>query len=312
MVSIINFRKEFIYMDKFRINLRKKMDKYIKLNGISYEYFNRVEGIKDIRGIKQVGSTRFKTLFEISKFLNIDVRNLLMFDDNTYIFKNSFDTFEEFFLFLGKRLKEFRLIKKMKALDIAKEIDININTVFRIENSKSIVSLEIFYKYLNVLEITSDEFFLKDEVYEIKDISAEEIITLDDFNDRIYEIEEINGRELGKSVLYNFGELPTLHVFLKICKSLRVSPKDFFDFDKKEFGEDFKIIDISSSANFIKQKLELKGVKVQRYIKLDSIFLFCNENNILIKDFFEKLCTDGKDNQMSMKLHGSLDEPKVS
>ena len=63
---------------------------------------------------------------------------------------------------------------------------------------------------------------------------------------------------------------------MKICKSLKVSPKDFFDSNKKEFAEDFKIIDISSSANFIKQKLELNGVKVQRYIELDAVFLFCD------------------------------------
>ena len=151
-----------------------------------------------------------------------------------------------------------------------------------------------------------------DEKYEVKGNNIKNQITIDDFNDRIYELEEIKGRIVGGNININPNTFPTLHVFLKICKSLRVSPKDFFDFDKKEFGEDFKIIDISSSANFIKQKLELKGVKVQRYIKLDSIFLFCNENNILIKDFFEKLCTDGKDNQMSMKLHGSLNEPKVS
>ena len=298
-------------MDKFRVNLRKKMDKYIKLNGISYAYFRK--NIGSIYGIVENGSTTFKTLFDTSKILNVDIRNLLMFDDNTYIFKNSFDTFEEFFVFLTKRLKQFRFDKGLKALDVANRLgNMGIDNIYRIESPKSNVSLKRFYEYLNVLEIKSDEFFLRDEKYEIIGNKNKNEISIDDFNNRIYEIEEINGRELGKSVLYNFGELPTLHVFLKICKSLRVSPKDFFDFDKKEFGEDFKIIDISSSANFIKQKLELKGVKVQRYIKLDSIFLFCNENNILIKDFFEKLCTDGKDNQMSMKLHGSLDEPKVS
>uniref|UniRef100_UPI00262F8283 hypothetical protein n=1 Tax=uncultured Enterococcus sp. TaxID=167972 RepID=UPI00262F8283 len=212
----------------------------------------------------------------------------------TYIFENSFDTFEEFYCFLGKKLKEFRINRDMRAIDIVNKINININTVFGLENSRQGMSLKSFYRYLEALEITSDEFFLKDEQYEIKDISKEEIITLDDFNNRIYEIEEINGRELGKSVLYNFGELPTLHVFLKICKSLKVSPKDFFDFDKKNFEKEFKIIDISNSANFIKHKLESNGVKVQRYIKLDSIFLFCNENNILIKDFFDILSSDGQ------------------
>ena len=140
---------------------------------------------------------------------------------------------------------------------------------------------------MNVLEIKSDEFFLRGEKYEIIGNKNKNEISIDHFNNRIYEIEEINGRELGKSVLYNFGELPTLHVFLKICKSLKVSPRDFFDFDKKEFREDFKIMDICNSANFIKQKLESNGVKVQRYIKLDSIFLFCNEKNISIVDFFD-------------------------
>ena len=298
-------------MDKFRVNLRKKMDKYIKLNGISYAYFRK--NIGSIYGIVENGSTTFKTLFDTSKILNVDIRNLLVFDDNTYVFKNSFDIFEDFFVFLARRLKQFRFDKGLKALDVANKLgNIGIDNIYKIESAKCNVSLKRFYEYLNVLEIKSDEFFLRDEKYEIIGNKNKNEISIDDFNNRIYEIEEINGRELGKSVLYNFVELPTLHVFLKICKSLRVSPKDFFDFDKKEFGEDFKIIDISSSANFIKQELELKGVKVQRYIKLDSIFLFCNENNILIKDFFEKLCTDGKDNQMSMKLHDSLNEPKVS
>ena len=273
-------------MDKFRVNLQKKMDKYVKLNGISYNYLKKNMG--SVYGITENGSTTFKTLFEASRILNIDIRNLLMFGDATYIFKDSFDAFEEFFVFLAGRLKQFRFDKGLKALDVANKIGkIHVNNIYRIESSRSNVSLKRFYEYLSVLEITSDEFFLKDEQYEIKDISKEEIITLDDFNNRIYEIEEINGRELGKSVLYNFGELPTLHVFLKICKSLKVSPRDFFDFDKKEFEEDFKIIDISNSANFIKNKLELNGFKVQRYVKLDSIFLFCSENNILIKDFFD-------------------------
>ena len=146
-------------MDKFRVNLKKKLDKYIKLNGISYEYFNRVNSVKDIRGIKQVGSTRFKTLFEISKFLNIDVRNLLMFDDNTYIFKNSFDTSEEFFIFLTRRLKQFRFDTGLKALDVANKLGkIHIDNIYRIESPKSNVSLKRFYEYLNVLEITPEDF----------------------------------------------------------------------------------------------------------------------------------------------------------
>lgn len=299
-------------MDKFRVNLRKKMDKYIKLNGISYKYFRKIDGLKDLESIRRNGNTNFKTLFETSKILGIDVRNFLMFDDGTYIFENSFNTFEEFFVFLGRKLKSFRKMKKIRAIDVANKINVNINTVFGLENSRQGMSLKSFYRYLEALEITSDEFFLMDEKYEVKGNNIKNQITIDDFNDRIYELEEIKGRIVGGNININPNTFPTLHGFLKICKSLKVSPGDFFDFNKKELAEDFKIIDISSSANSIKQKLELKRVKVQRYIKLDSIFLFCNENNILIKDFFEKLCTDGKDNQMSMKLHGSLNEPKVS
>lgn len=99
------------------------------------------------------------------------------------------------------------------------------------------------------------------------------------------------------NIFNNPNNFPTLHVFLKICKSLRVNPKDFFDFDKKDFDDDFKIVDITNSANFIKNKLELNGVKVQRYIKLDSIFLFCDEKNISIKDFFDILKHEGNIDQ---------------
>ena len=280
-------------MDKFRINLRKKLDKYIKLNGISYEYFNKVDDVKDVRRIKEVGSTRFKTLFETSKFLNIDIRNFLMFDDNTYIFENSFNTFEEFFVFLGSRFKRFRLSKNVKVIDISNKTGVNTITISRMENAKLPISLNKFYIFLDVLGITPDEFFLKDEKYEIIGNEINNEINIDEFNNRIYELEDIKGRSVGGNIGINPNTFPTLHGFLKICKSLRVNPKDFFDFNKKEFAEDFKIIDISSSANFIKQKLELKGVKVQRYIKLDSIFLFCNENNLHIKDFFDVLSVGG-------------------
>ena len=107
-------------MDKFRVNLRKKMDKYIKLNGVSYQYFSRTEGLTGLRSIRLSGNTNFKTLFKTSKFLNIDIRNFLMFNDDTYIFKSSFETFEKFFVFLGKKIKNFRQNKKLRAVDIAK------------------------------------------------------------------------------------------------------------------------------------------------------------------------------------------------
>ncbi len=266
------------------------MDKYIKLNGISYAYFERSDGFKNLDGIRRNGVTTFKTLFQASKFLGIDIRNFLMFDDHTYIFENSFDTSEEFFVFLGSRFKNFRLSKNIKATDILEKTGVSLATISSMENARLPISLNKFYIFLEVLGITSDEFFLKDEIYEIKGNNIKNQITIDDFNNRIYELEEIKGRIVGGNIFIDPNTFPTLHGFLKICKSLRVSPKDFFDFDKKDFGEDFKIIDISNSASFIKQKLELNGFKVQRYIKLDSIFLFCHENNVHIKDFFDDNC----------------------
>lgn len=282
-------------MDKFRVNLKNKIDKYIKLSGISYAYFEKNTG--SIYGIVKNGSTKFRTLFQVSKILGIDIRNFLMFDDRTYTFKNSFDTFEEFFVFLTKRLKQFRFDRGLKALDVANKLgNMKIDNIYRIESSKSNVSLKRFYEYLEALEITSDEFFLTDE-YQIIGNQTKNYISIDEFNNRIYELEGIKHQIIGSDIYINPNNFPTLHGFLKICKSLRVSPKDFFDFEKKEFQDDFKIIDISSSANFIKKKLESNGVKVQRYIKLDAIFLFCNEQNLSITDFFDILSAEGNIDQ---------------
>ena len=198
-------------MDRFRSNLKNKIDKYIKLNGISYAYIKKHIG--SIYNVVEKGSTKFKTLFKTSKFLNIDIRNFLIFDDNTYIFENSFDTFEEFYCFLCKKFKEFRLNKNLKLLDMSNRINISNTTISSFESARIVISLDTFYRYLEVLEITSDQFFLMDEKYEVKGNQIKNEISIDEFNNRIYEIEEINGRELGKSVLYDFGQLPTLHVF---------------------------------------------------------------------------------------------------
>ena len=222
-----------------------------------------------------------------------------MFDDYTYIFENSFDAFEEFFVFLSNKVKKLRLSKKFSVKDIIDNFktEINITTIHKFESCKQCISLDKFYKYLDVLEIDVDTFFLHDEKYKITGNQIKNEISIRDFNNRIYELENITGNLADMSVNINPNVFPTLHGFLKICKSLKVSPRDFFDFEKKDFGEDFKIIDISSSANFIKQKLELNGVKVQRYIKLDAVFLLCDEKNISIKDFFDISRHEGNINQ---------------
>ena len=133
-IFILNLPIDFIHKcyhklyfeKKFYNNIKLRNYKfYIKLNGIFYEYFNKVDDVKDVRRIKEVGSTKFKTLFETSKFLNIDIRNFLTFDDSTYIFDDSLDTFEEFFVFLARRLKDFRLSRNLKLLDISNSINIS-------------------------------------------------------------------------------------------------------------------------------------------------------------------------------------------
>ena len=287
-------------MDKFRVNLKNKIDKYIKLNGISYAYFKKNTG--SIYNVVEKGSTKFKTLFQASKILDVDIRNLLMFDSYTYVFKNSFETFEEFFVFLGKKLKEIRLSNKLTLVNVSDKININYKTISRHESAKIIMSLDTFYKYLDVLEITPEEFFLKNEIYETKGNDIKNQITIDDFNNRIYELEEIKGRIVGGNIAINPNTFPTLHGFLKICKSLRVSPKDFFNFEKKNFDYDSVVIDLKESIQNIRHILEPKGSKIPRYVKLDTIFLFCNERSIKIADFFDEHCIEGYLSQLFLSI----------
>ena len=290
------------FMENFKLNLRKKLDKYIKLKGISYEYFVKNSNFENISGVKRGCSVKLKTLFEISKFLKIDVRNFLMFGDYTYIFENSFDTFEEFFVFLGSRFKSFRLNKNIKVVDIANKTGVNTITISRMENAKLPISLNKFYIFLEVLGITSDEFFLKDEKYQVIGSKIKNEISIDDFNNRIYELEEIKGRIVGGNIAINPNTFPTLHGFLKICKSLGVSPKDFFNFEKKNFDYDSVVIDLKESIQNIKHILEPKGSKIPRYVKLDTIFLFCNERSIKIADFFDEHCIEGYLSQLFLSI----------
>lgn len=292
-------------MDKFRVNLKNKIDKYIKLNGISYAYIKKNMG--SIYNVVEKGSTKFKTLFQASKILNVDIRNLLMFDDYTYIFENSFDTFEEFFVFLGKRFKDFRNEKNMSAKEFIKRLKkpITSRIIYDFEGARDKISLKKFYEYLDVLEISVDTFFLHDEKYEIIGNQIKNTITVDDFNNRIYELEEIKGRIVGGNIAINPNTFPTLHGFLKICKSLGVSPRDFFDFEKKNFDYDSVVIDLKEYIQNIKHILEPKGSKIPRYVKLDIIFLFCNEHSIKIADFFDEHCIEGYLSQLFLSISQS-------
>ena len=290
-------------MDKFRINLKKKMDKYIKLNGISYEYFNKVNGVKNLDGIRRNGGTTFKTLFQASRILDIDIRNFLMFDDYTYIFENSFDTFEEFFVFLSNKVKQLRLSKKFSVKDIIDNFktEINITTIHKFESCKQCISLDKFYKYLDVLEIDVDTFFLHDEKYKITGNQIKNEISIEEFNNRIYELENITSNLADVSVNISPNVFPTLHGFLKICKSLKVSPRDFFDFEKKQIYN-YTELNIIDYIEWIKINLKGKNMDVGRYIRLDAVFYFCNENNLDIKDFFDNTQFSGNLNQISTKM----------
>ncbi len=57
----------------------------------------------------------------------------------------------------------------MKVLDIADKVNVNIDTISILENARRCVSLKVLYRYLDVLEITPDEFFLKGENFSVKD-----------------------------------------------------------------------------------------------------------------------------------------------
>ncbi len=125
-------------MNYFRISLRKKIDKYVKLNNLTYRSF-RNNGLGDPTSIIKRGSTTFRKLFDISKHLDVDIRNLLMFNDNTYVFENSFDSFEEFSIFIGQRFKKFRLQNGLKAIDIN---SCGVGSVYAFENNREILSLK--------------------------------------------------------------------------------------------------------------------------------------------------------------------------
>lgn len=276
-------------MVSFRENLIYKTQKYKKMYNTSYRELAKKGIARNVLSILNAGSTRIKNLFKISKMLNVDIRNFLIFDNRTYVFKEEFNTFDEFYIYIRLLYKKIRNEKGLKAADIANRLDeINSsNSIYDFENGYRVASLEKIYKYLKAIGVTPDEFFLMNQEYEIVEAESTNEITIESFNNRVYELEKIKGRNIGSDIFINPNRFPTLHMFLKMCKSLRINPKDFFDFDKKDFNEDFKIKDISKLSNYIKNKLELCGFNVQKYIRMDSVFLFCSENGILLSEFLD-------------------------
>lgn len=283
-------------MEQFQINLVRKIDKYIKIRGMSYKYLYKNSGCCLDR-VSTRSNISLKKLFKLSKILDIDIRNFLMFYDSIYIFNSSFETFEEFSIFLTNRLKQFRVDKGLTALDIADKLGgIHINNIYRIENSKDGLVLKRFYDYLDVINVSVDEFFLKDEEYEIKRKSKIKEITIDDFFNRLYELEEILNTYLPDSLTINTRYFPTVFKFLKICKILKIYPKDFFDFDKKEFNN-LNTFEIEKNIDIIICK-----IKFNLNLKLDSVFYFCIENSLEIVDFFDDTKVLDNINQMISSL----------
>jgi len=281
-------------MDCFRINLIKKIDKYIKLNNLTYRSF-RNNGLGDPTSIIKRGSTTFKNLFDISRHLDLDVRNLLMFNDNTYILENSFKTFEEFFLFLGNRFKKFRLQKGLKAIDID---SCRVGKVYAFENNREILSLKRFYSYLDKLGMSSDEFFLNGEEYKILEDNQkiestknenQISLTFKDIFMRVEELEDIRGIKIAKSVIPTRSMMPTVHIFLNICKSLKVSLSDFMDFDNK--NPEYKKIEINNKEyiSSLRKTIQAESENSQKFLRLDNIFNYCNHNNIDVKLFLEEV-----------------------
>lgn len=290
-------------MEKFRVNLKNKLDKYIKVNGVTYTYF-KDKGVGDLHKTSRRGSTNFKVLFDTSKILNIDIRNLLMFDDDTYIFENSFDNFEDFFIFLTKRLKRFRFDKNLRALDIAKKLgNINIDNIYKIESSNGNVSFKRFYEYLDALEVTPDEFFLKGENFSVKDKKSEyRNITVSDFYDRVFKLQDIQNVPWDNTININFKSFPTIFTFLKMCQNLKIYPKDFFDYNNEFLNKDYTLFDLEKTFSWIKNKINVKIVNKIKYIKLDSVFYFCDEESIDILDFLDESTLVGNIDQLATKI----------
>lgn len=281
-------------MNNFRYNLGNKLDKYIKYNNLTYMSFLK-NGLGDISRTIKVGSTRFNILFDIAEFLEIDIRNLLMFDDNTYEFKNSFDNVKEFFIFIGKKFKNFRIQNKLKAIDID---SCGVGSVYAFENNREILSLKKFYSYLDKLGMSSDEFFLNGEEYKIlednqkiestKDENLINITFKDIFN-RAEELEDIRGVKIAKSVIPTRSMMPTVHVFLNICKSLKVSLSDFMDFDNKNPEYRKLKIDNREYISFLRKTIGACTENSQKFLRLDNIFTFCTYTKTKPQLFFRDL-----------------------
>ena len=294
MSTNINFDKGGFFMQILSfVNIKQKVIRYAKIKGFRVWYYND----------KLKGNFTMLFLFKCAKQLEIDVRNFLISDQSIYAFKNNFDSFDDFAIFIGKRLKQIKKEKGFTNKYVAEQINKSPNLICNIDSGCT-MALTTLNAYLNVLGLTLDEFFMVDACgVLVKDIYNDDIISIDTIEKRKQEIESIQGRKERFQSWVNHSKYPTLHGFLRLCRDLQVTPEEFFTFDTKEFNSHITLADVDKYAEIIKQRLKDGGFVINRYIELDAVFLFCKERNIEINDFFRIYDDNGNIHQVRALTH---------
>lgn len=90
---------------------------------------------------------------------------------------------------IGKNLRKFREIKKLRQEDLAEKTDLTTNYIGMIERGEKIPSLETFINILNSLGVSADMVLsdVLDNGYKVKDSLLNEKLVPEDRN-RIYEV----------------------------------------------------------------------------------------------------------------------------
>lgn len=90
---------------------------------------------------------------------------------------------------IGKNIKKFREIKKLRQEDLAEKTDLTTNYIGMIERGEKIPSLETFINILNSLGVSADMVLsdVLDNGYTVKDSLLNEKLVPEDRN-RIYEV----------------------------------------------------------------------------------------------------------------------------
>lgn len=90
---------------------------------------------------------------------------------------------------IGKNIRKFREIKKLRQEDLAEKTDLTTNYIGMIERGEKIPSLETFINILNSLGVSADMVLsdVLDNGYKVKDSLLNEKLVPEDRN-RIYEV----------------------------------------------------------------------------------------------------------------------------